>query len=81
MVTVAAGRKSAFQCGGNILGLRFGAAKCRNPTHAAATISDNFLEFILKMNLKIGLVRPKTMPKQLLNSSKTTSKMPRKWVF
>ena len=39
------GGKSAFQCGGNILGLRFGAAKCRNPTHAAATISDNFLEF------------------------------------
>ena len=37
--------------------------------------------FELKIQLKVGILRPKIMPKQLLNISKTTFKNPRKRLF
>ena len=37
--------------------------------------------FELKMHPKLGLLRPKTMPKDFLNNSKTTLEKSRKWVF
>ena len=37
--------------------------------------------FELKIHLKVSLLRPNIMPKQLLNSSKPTFKNPRKWVL
>ena len=37
--------------------------------------------FDLKIQLKLGILRPKIMPKQLLNNSKPTLKNPKKRVF
>ena len=49
--------------------------------HKILILEVRYRPFELKIQLKVGILRPKIMPKQLLNSSKTTFKNPRKRLF